>query len=41
MRLWFILDFPTREHNLMEKFEQNRKKIGAIRQHNEDQEEWN
>ena len=27
IRLWFLLDFATREHNLMEKFEQNRRKI--------------
>ena len=27
MSLWLILDFSTREHNLMEKFEQNRIKI--------------
>ena len=27
MRLWFSLNFSTREHNLMEKFEQNRNKI--------------
>ena len=26
VRLWFLLDLSIREHNLMEKFEQNRKK---------------
>ena len=30
MRLWNILDFFAREHNLMEKFEENWKKFGAI-----------
>ena len=29
MHLWFLLDFSTREHNLMEKFEQNQRKISV------------